>query len=324
MLWAIEYGDSSSDLDAAGAISWRPWRRVLRVRGDDRVVFLGRLLSNSVVGVAVGDGNQTLLLDNRGKVQAVLDLWIDDGEILLLGEVDMVEAAAATLQRYVLRAAVQIEVLDSHGVLGLTGASALADLPPPLAGVAGRHGLVHGEVEGVSVRALGRAAGGDELELVVAVEDAASAWQALASRATAPLRPTGWAAHEIARVENGVPKQGAELTGGQFPQEACLDAAIDYEKGCYLGQETVARIHYRGHVNQLLVGLRLELPASVGDQLRSDDSEAGRITSAVVSARCGPIALAYVRAELAEPGNELITSTGSGAVTAALPFQLSR
>ena len=66
----------------------------------------------------------------------------------------------------------------------------------------------------------------------------------------------GWEAAEILRVEAGIPRHGSELTGEQFPQEAGLDDAVDFEKGCYLGQETVARIHYRGKVNRLLTGLR--------------------------------------------------------------------
>jgi len=115
-----------------------------------------------------------------------------------------------------------------------------------------------------------------------------------------PLVYMGWQVAELLRIEAGWPRVGHEITGDEFPQELGLDEAVDYEKGCYLGQETVARIHYRGQVNRLLRGLRLSEPMAPGATLHAGDREVGRITSAAESPRLGPIALGFVRRQEAE------------------------
>ncbi len=126
------------------------------------------------------------------------------------------------------------------------------------------------------------------------------------------------------RVEAGIVAFGREISGEEFPQEARLDEAVDYDKGCYLGQETVARIHYRGQVNRLLSGLRSESPLTPGARLISSGKEVGRVTSAVVSPRLGPIALGYVRRQESEAGAALeVRADGADLGTArvvSLPF----
>jgi folate-binding protein YgfZ len=126
------------------------------------------------------------------------------------------------------------------------------------------------------------------------------------------------------RVEAGVTGFGREINGEEFPQEARLDEAVDYEKGCYLGQETVARIHYRGQVNRLLSGLRSEMLLTAGAKLISSDKAVGQVTSAVVSPRLGPIALGYVRRQESEAGAALeVRADGADLGTArvvSLPF----
>jgi folate-binding protein YgfZ len=109
-------------------------------------------------------------------------------------------------------------------------------------------------------------------------------------------------AQEVLRIESGVPRAGRELTGDEFPQEARLEEAVSFEKGCYLGQETVARIHYRGHVNRLLCRLELDGEVETPVALELDGREVGSVTSASAAARA---ALGYVRREHAEPGNRL-------------------
>jgi folate-binding protein YgfZ len=127
---------------------------------------------------------------------------------------------------------------------------------------------------------------------------------------------------EIVRVEQGRPRYGAELDDGVIPQEAGLnERAVSFTKGCYVGQETVARLHYRGKPNRHLRGLRLSAPASPGDELRLGEKVVGRLGTVVESPVHGPIALALVRREAA-PG-DTVTVAG-GAVTAEvvdLPFE---
>ncbi|MGH7540660.1 MAG: YgfZ/GcvT domain-containing protein, partial [Gemmatimonadota bacterium] len=126
-------------------------------------------------------------------------------------------------------------------------------------------------------------------------------------------RPAGGEAFEILRVERGLPAYGREITEGNLLQETGqTERAVDFRKGCYTGQEVVARIHYRGHVNRLLRGLRSGDPGSSldpGASLFRGDREVGDVRTAVRSPRQGSIALAYVRREV-EPGERLALGPG--------------
>ena len=125
---------------------------------------------------------------------------------------------------------------------------------------------------------------------------------------------------ECVRIERGRPRYGVELDDGVIPQEAGLnERAVSFTKGCYVGQETVARLHYRGKPNRLLRGLRLSAPVEVGAPLRLGDREVGHVGSATLSPRLGPIALAFVRRQ-AEAGARLDAGGGIDAVVVELPF----
>jgi folate-binding protein YgfZ len=126
---------------------------------------------------------------------------------------------------------------------------------------------------------------------------------------------------EIVRVERGRPRYGLDLDDATIPQEAGLnERAVSFTKGCYVGQETVARLFYKGKPNRHLRGLRLSGPAAHGDELVLGEKTVGKVGSAVVSPVHGPIALALVRRE-AEPGATVrVGDDGITAVVAELPF----
>ena len=131
------------------------------------------------------------------------------------------------------------------------------------------------------------------------------------------------AAGEIVRVEHGRPRYGVDLDDSVIPQEAGLnERAVSFTKGCYVGQETVARLHYKGRPNRHLRGLRLSAPARSGEELHLAERIVGRVGSAVVSPELGPIALALVRRE-AEPGTIVsVGEHGASAEVTELPFAL--
>jgi folate-binding protein YgfZ len=130
------------------------------------------------------------------------------------------------------------------------------------------------------------------------------------------------AAAEVVRVEHGRPRYGLDLDDSVIPQEAGLnERAVSFTKGCYVGQETVARLFYRGKPNRHLRGLKLSAPGSTGDVLRLGEKDVGRLGTVAVSPLYGPIALALVRREAA-PGDTL--AVGDGDTTAEvveLPFR---
>jgi folate-binding protein YgfZ len=156
------------------------------------------------------------------------------------------------------------------------------------------------------------------VDVLFASESLATVTGALARHGAHPVSE---AASEILRVERGRPRYGVDLDDSVIPQEAGLNArAVSFTKGCYVGQETVARLHYRGKPNRHLRGLVLDGPAAPGEQLRLGERVVGQLGSTVVSPRLGPIALALVRRE-AEPGSSVaVGSSGATATVTALPF----
>jgi folate-binding protein YgfZ len=137
----------------------------------------------------------------------------------------------------------------------------------------------------------------------------------------AGAQPASEAAAEIVRVERGRPRYGVDLDDTVIPQEAGLnERAVSFTKGCYVGQETVARLHWKGKPNRHLRGLRLSAPVEPGAELRLGERVVGHLTSAVLSPAHGPIGLALVRRE-AEPEATLsVNGDGLGGEVVELPF----
>jgi folate-binding protein YgfZ len=149
------------------------------------------------------------------------------------------------------------------------------------------------------------------IDLIVKAEDAQAIAAALATAGAVEVSDE---AAEIVRVESGRPRLGLDMSPDHMPAEAgIVERAINFEKGCYIGQEPVARLHYRGKPNRTLRGLRLSAPAAQGDPLFVGEKEVGTIGTACLSPAHGPLALAIVRRE-AEVGEQV--TVGDGAATA--------
>jgi folate-binding protein YgfZ len=177
---------------------------------------------------------------------------------------------------------------------------------PPL----GRHQSEPVAVAGIECLAVGSREG---IDLIAQAGDGERLGAALLAGGAAGVSAE---AAEILRIEAGEPRFGAEMGPETMPAEAgIVEAAVSFTKGCYIGQEPVARLHYKGRPNRRLRGLRLSAPAEPGAELRLGDRAVGRLGSACVSPRHGPIGLAIVRRE-AEPGDEL--AVGEDGVTARL------
>ena len=133
--------------------------------------------------------------------------------------------------------------------------------------------------------------------------------------------PAGFDALEVLRVERGTPRYGADLDEKTIPLEAHLQRAISYEKGCYIGQEVIARATFRGHVNRQLIGLSFDAAPALRSDLYAGERRVGVVTSAVHSPVFGPIGLGYAHRDVAQPGTALSLATGAGLATVrALPF----
>ncbi len=170
-------------------------------------------------------------------------------------------------------------------------------------------------IDGIEARAIRTDSGIDLLCLAAETENLRSD---LAARGAVHVSEE---AAECVRIEGGRPLYGVDLDETVIPQEAGLnERAVSFTKGCYVGQETVARLHYRGKPNRHLRGLRLSAPYPPGSELLLGDRMVGRLTSVVESPRFGPIGLALVRREAA-PGVTLVPKGEDGtAEVVALPF----
>jgi folate-binding protein YgfZ len=294
-------------------------RGKLLVKGPEGAEYLQGQLTNDIEALALGDGCYAALLDRKGHVQAdmrVLNLSAvpfqeisgegNSGAIWVDTEPEGVGAARRHLDMYKIGREVTLEdVGEQYSILSLigprsveiAGTAALSENACASASIAGIQFLAAGAREGI--------------DAIVAAAEAGRLRDALLAAGAVDVSPE---AAEILRVERGTPRFGAEMGTATMPAEAgIVEQAISFTKGCYIGQETVARLHYKGKPNRHLRGLRLSAPVAPGAALRLGEKEVGQLGGSVVSPAFGPIGLAILRRE-AEPSVEL--AVGEDGVTA--------
>jgi folate-binding protein YgfZ len=300
--------------EGAGVVD-RSERGKLLVWGADALEFLQGQLTNDLEALAAGEGCYAALLDRKGHMQADMRvLRFDEDRTWLDLERAATDAVVRHLSLYRVGQDVEIsERTADRAILSVIGPGTAAAIGAE--GLRAEHAHRELEVGGVGCRAAATDLG---VDLICAAADAGAVMAALVD---AGAERVSEAAAEIVRVESGRPRFGREMTSATIPQEAGIDErAVSFTKGCYIGQETVARLHYRGKPNRRLRGLRLDGPAADGDPITFDGRDVGRIGTAVVSPAQGPIALAVIRRE-AEPGSRVaVGESGVGAEVASLPF----
>lgn len=298
--------------ESAGALE-RAGRRLIEVTGSEAAEYLQGQVTNDVEALALGQGCYSALLDRKGHMQGDMRVLRTAEGFLIETEEIAKDAVLRHLTMYKIGRDVSVsEVSERFAVISVIGPAA-AEVA--LAGPAGpEHSHRPVEVGAVACTAVASDAG---VDLLVAAGDAGALIEALAERGAEPV---GEDAAEILRVEAGRPRFGREMTVATIPQEAGInERAISFSKGCYIGQETVARLHYRGKPNRHLRGLRLEAAAAAGDPVRLGERELGTIGTAVLSPAHGPIALAILRRE-AEPGSTVEVGAGTAAEVVEPPF----
>jgi folate-binding protein YgfZ len=301
--------------EACGLVD-RSERGKLALTGPDAKAFLHGQVTNDIEGLEPGHGCYAAVLTHKGKM-------LGDLRVLDLGDELLLDTERATLQelfnmirRYKLGSDVELHKRTLElGLLSLIGPDARR-----VAGARSLPGAEHAnaraEIGGAPVTLVVTDTG---VDVFCAAADTAAVRAALEAAGAVPVDEE---AAEIVRVEHGRPRYGHDLDDTVIPQEAGLnERAVSFTKGCYVGQETVARLFYRGKPNRHLRGLRLAGAAAPGDVLRRGEKEVGRVGTAVVSPTFGPIALAIVRRE-AEPGDTVtVGDAGTTAEVADLPFE---
>lgn len=291
-------------------------RGKLALSGGAATSFLQGQVTNDVEALSPGAGCYAALLTPKGKMLADLRILRTEAELLLDTERSALQTLFNTLRRTMIGydAELQKRTLQS-GLAMLVGpqAAAVARAPELEHAAEHRHRLV--DFDGIPVRVIRTDVGVDLLY----GSDAADELRGLLLQSGAT--DVAQSAVECLRVEHGRPRYGIDLDDSVIPQEAALnERAVSFTKGCYVGQETVARLHYRGKPNRHLRGLRMTGPAHPGAVLHQGEREVGRLGSAVVSPRLGPIGLALVRREVALGSTISVGEDGAQAEVVSLPF----
>lgn len=319
-------------LNEAAGLAWCPEDSV-ELLGNDRAKFLHNFCTNEIVRLPVGHGCEAFFLTAKGKVfdygriySLPNSLWIEVEHSRGVGLVNH-------LERFLFREDVRLfDRSATHVLLHLGGPSSrevLESVASPDFEIPDEGSVDETTLLGVECQIRGRArsvhAGFD---LLTRINDAPALWTSLLDAgAKRGLAPVGQDAMETVRVEASLPRFGREITPENLPQEIGRDSlAISFHKGCYIGQETVARLDAYGHVNRLLRGLVLEGQAAVepGQSVTRDGKAVGILASVVSSPRLQKtLGLAVLRTTGGEPGSTVTIVTPDGLVPAnvvELPF----
>lgn len=299
----------------------RSWTGRLELLGADRHRFLNAYVTCDVKSLAPGEGAYGFFTNPKGGILSDVVVLVHEDRLWLQLPPGQDDAMAAHLRKYILADRVEVRPLEDMLPLSLAGpraAEALGTELPP----AGDWRHIRARVHGTEV-ALQRTArlGAEAFTLWVSASIAGHLTETLLE--IPGVLPAGFEALEVLRAEAGLPRFGRDFGPENFPQETGAEEGVSYTKGCYLGQEVVARIHYRGGVQKTLRGLDFGTgPApEPGTPLLFEDREVGKATTVVGSVALGrPIGLSILHKRAAEPGTRLDLPGGGVAEVRELPF----
>jgi folate-binding protein YgfZ len=313
--WAAEY----AALKRRAGLVWLGPSAQIEITGRDRAALVHRLCTNIIVGLRPGEGREAFLPDPKGRVVAHVAIFAGPRSLVLRTAAGEAAKIVAHVEHYVIRDDVRLYdrsaewselLLSGQDAADLLAGCTTAELPRDL--------LAHHEVELAGRPVSLRRAPFELLPafwLSLPSDAAAEVWQLLRQAGAVAC---GRQSLDALRIESGWPIDGQDIGPINLPQEVGRSAqAISFTKGCYLGQETVARIDSQGHVNRRLVGLRFdagELPA-VGDPFSAAGQRVGQITSVALAPDYGAaVALGYVQRGFELPGTRLEGLRGAATV----------
>lgn len=309
----LAYGSVAAEYEALqsrAAVFDRSHRGRVRVSGDKSAEMVAGLVTNDVSGLAPGQGCYAAALTAKGKIVADVRIFVEEGSVLVDAPPRAAAAWSAMVKKFVnprlAPHADESGALSDLGIFGMNArhiVAALTGVQAPALTALAPYSHLTIEMAGHKVLLVKSA----DLELEgFELLMPASLFETLWERAVdAGATPAGLEAWEIARVEAGRPEWGLDIDDTTIPQEANFDElhAISYTKGCYVGQETVARVHFRGHVNKHLRGIRSQtLDGPISGATLHDEAglQVGDVRTTVRSPRLGAIALAMIRREVAD------------------------
>lgn len=325
---AASFGDPDSEykflVEDAGVYDLS-WRGKIIFTGEDRVRWLNGMTTNNVRDLEPAHGNYNFVLNAQGRIQG--DLYVYNRGEYLLGDTErwQVEKLKPILEHFIIMDDVELsDASDKIASIGLQGPRATQLLKQIGIEPSCAEPMVVCDVTwngvGISVTRMASESA-VTYEIWLAPEHAGKLWDALLA---AGAKPVGTLALEKFRVSVGVPKYGTDISERYLPQETAQEHALNFTKGCYLGQEIVERIRSRGQVHRTFSGFVLEQEVPRGAKIIFGEKEVGEITSvARIPVRSGEkiLALGYIRREVGGPGTQVRVGETSATVS-KLPFEI--
>ncbi len=333
----LHFGDVPSEyaaLRTSAVLVDRGHRRRTRVSGPKALEVVTGLVTNDVGVLVPGQGCYAAALTAKGKIVADLRVLAEEGSLLIDAPTRAGAGWIEMLRKYVnprlapwRDESLELSTIGVYGAQARRIASAVSGIAPAALAALAPYDHIAAEIEDARVLVVRSPDLGLEgYDFFIPADARDAAWRSLAD---AGAMPTGLAVWEIARIEAGRPEWGLDIDETTLAQEANMDDlhAISYTKGCYVGQETVARVHFRGHVNRHLRGLRfpagepLPYKASLVDE---SGKPVGDLRSSAISPRLGGVGIGMVRREI-EPGTTVAAHWEGGdsrVEIVALPFPL--
>jgi aminomethyltransferase len=321
------YGDVAAEFGAlqtgAGIVSL-VWRQRLKLTGEDRVRWLNGMVTNNIRDLAPGQGVYAFFLNPQGRIQADMYCFNRGEDLLIETDASQAPGLHGLFEKFIIMDDVEVAEAEKVTKLLLAGPKS----PEIVAGIFGKE---IAEMACLEFRAATYAGAAvtvvrlddtctPQFEFWIANEQAAELWKALAS---AGAKPVGYEALEMLRIWSGRPRFGQDIRERDLPQETGQERALNFTKGCYVGQEIVERIRSRGAVHRVFAGFAFESgPPEVGSKISVEGKEAGEITSvATLPGDEGPplIGLGYIRREFSKPETPVLAGGIAGRVARA-PF----
>ena len=277
-------------------------RAKIRVTGEDRARLLHAMTSNKVETLKPGEGCYAFFLSAQGRILADVNVLCFEDHFLLDAEPETRTKIYEHLDRYIIVDDVTLEdETDRIATISIEGPQAAAALA--VLGLPEPAGLV--TLAGDRIVAKLDTTGRGGFFLMIPIEEKDTVTAKLTAAGFSPATPDD---ARTVRIESGRPRYGEEITERYLVQETAQLQAVHFSKGCYLGQEIVERVRSRAQIHRVLRKLEIDTdsPPAAGTKLKSGDTDAAEIASAVFSPASGKtVALAYVRTPFSEPGTSL-------------------
>jgi folate-binding protein YgfZ len=295
------------------------FRAKISLTGEDRVRWLNGMVTNNIRDLAPGHGVYAFLLNPQGRILGDLFAYNRGESIAVDTDLNQADKILATFDHYIIMDDVEVKNLSEDlTALGIGGPRSAETLKAAGFAVPEMQSLQIQSISWQGIDCTLVRGQRENYEIWLPPKDVRELWNFMLAAGAAPV---GFEALELERIESGVPAYGIDIRERDLPQETEQDRALNFNKGCYVGQEIVERIRSRGAVHRKFTGFLADAPLTPGSKVAANGKDIGEITSVATSPVEGrTIALGYIRREIGAPGREVMIGT-TKAIVVQLPLR---